>query len=145
MSNFVDLSKILGTEAAELTALKQGEATSDKLGTVPFTALNFEKYKEVKKDCMKMVKTKNKGRLVPEMDEDLLMVKVIIAAVDKDTRSEFSFANKALLDHLGVITAVKAVEALLSPGEILHFATEIQEVSGFTAEEDEELEAEIKN
>ena len=73
------------------------------------------------------------------------MVKIIILAVDKDTRSNFTFASKALLEKLNVRTADAAVGSLLSPGEIVNFAVAIQNASGFGAKKQKQDADAIKN
>ncbi|EIW19911.1 MULTISPECIES: phage tail assembly chaperone [Pelosinus] len=146
---FITLDEILTKDNAALATVKQSEFESDKVGLIPFTAISHDEYKAAKKSSMSFVKQKG-GRMAPEMDDDKLMVLVIIAAVDKDTRSDFTFASKKLFDKLKaagleVNTAEGAVKALLSPGEIHNFAIEVQDTSGFgpkTAAEDAE---EIKN
>lgn len=143
-SKFLNLEDILTRDAEELTALQKGEIDSVKLGAIPVTAIDNDEYKQIKKDCMKMVPN-GTGGMYPEVDDDKMMLRVVIDAVDKDDRSNFTFANKKLLDHLGVTTAEQAVEKLLSPGEILHAATEIQDLSGFTQKAKKAQEEEVKN
>lgn len=149
MSKFTSLDLILNKDVQELTALQEGEFHTEKIGTIPFTALDHAEYKQAKKDCFKMVRAADekgrKGKMVPDLDDDLLMVRVIIAAVNKDKRSDFTFANKQLLEKLGVATADAVVSKLLSPGEIVNFAMDIQELSGFGDGAEEELEEEVKN
>ena len=141
---YVDLEAILTQDAAVLTALKKGEIESDKLGTLPVTAIDSDEYKQIKKDCMKMVPN-GTGGMYPEVDDDKMMIRVVIAAVDKDDRSNFTFANSQLLKHLGVTTADEAVTKLLSPGEIVIAAADIQELSGFGQKAKKAQEAEVKN
>lgn len=134
MTKYITLEQILSKDNAVLTAIKQDEFESEKLGLIPFTALNHDEYKQAKKTCFSFVKTSD--GMVPEMDDDKLMLQVIIAAVGKDTRSDFTFASKKLFDKLkaagmDVNIAEGAVKALLSPGEINRFAIAIQDVSGF--------------
>jgi hypothetical protein len=143
-SKFISLEDILGRNEDELTALKKGEIEAEKLGTIPVTAIDNLEYKQIKKDCMKMVPN-GTGGMYPEVDDDKMMIRVIIAGVDKDDRSNFSFANKQLLDKLGVATADDAVIKLLSPGEIVHAATEIQGISGFGQKAKKAQEEEVKN
>lgn len=146
---FTSLDMILNKEVQELEALQEGEFVAEKIGKVAYTALSFDEYKQAKKDCFKMVRSQEgkgrKGKMVPDLDDDKLMVKVIIAAVDKDQRSDFTFANKAILDKLGVNTADQAVAKLLAPGEIVNFAMDVQELSGFGDGAEEELSEEVKN
>lgn len=144
MSKYISLDAVLSKDAAELSVLKQGEFESDKLGVIPFTALENPEFKQAKRDCVKMVPN-GTGGMVPEIDDDKLMVKVVIAAVDKDTRSDFTFANKALLEKLGVVSAEAAVEKLLSPGEISRFAIAVQEESGFGPKAVKAREEAVKN
>jgi len=141
---YVTLEDILGKDLAELTALAKGEFATEKLGVIPFTALDHTEYKQAKKDCMKIVPN-GTGGVVPDLDDDKLMLKTIIAAVDKDDRSSFTFANKQLLEKLGVATADAAVAKLLSPGEIFKMAIEIQNISGFGQKAQEELKEAVKN
>lgn len=144
MSKFINLEDILTKDIEVLTALKQGEVEVEKLGAIPVTAIDNPEYKQVKKDCMKMVPN-GTGGMYPEVDDDKMMIRVIIAAVDKDKRSNFTFANKQLLEKLGVTTADEAVTKLLSPGEIVNAATDIQELSGFGQKAKKAREEEIKN
>lgn len=143
-SKFISLEDILGRNEDELTALKKGEIEAEKLGTIPVTAIDSEEYKQIKKDCMKMVPD-GTGGMYPEVDDDKMMIRVIIAAVDKDDRSNFTFANKQLLDKLGVVTADAAVSKLLSPGEIINAATDVQQLSGFGRKAKKAQEEEVKN
>jgi len=143
-SKFINLEDILTRNAEELTSLKTGEIEGEKLGTIPVTAIDGEEYKGIKKICMRMVPN-GTGGMYPEVDDDKMMIQVIITAVDKDQRSNFSFANKQLLDHLGVTTAEQAVTKLLSAGEIVHAAADIQELSGFGRKAKKEQEDEVKN
>jgi hypothetical protein len=85
------------------------------------------------------------GGMIPELDDDKLMVKVIVTAVDKDQRSNFTFANKDLLKKLGVVSADEAVSKLLSPGEIYNMAMEVQELSGFGPKAKKNTEEAVKN
>lgn len=144
IKKFVTLEDILGKDSAELTALNKGEFDTDKLGLLPFTAVDHAEYKAAKKDCMKMVKD-GTGGMTPELDDDKLMIRLVVAAVDKDDRSSFTFADKALLAKLGVVTADGAVGKLLSPGEIYKLAVEIQNISGFGEKVKEEVKEEVKN
>ena len=144
MGKYKSLEEILGQDAAELTALQQGEFVTAKLGPVPFTALSNADYKQAKKDCFKMVKN-GTGGLDPEVDSDLLMLRVIQAAVAKDARSTFTFLDKQLLTKLKVITGDQVVEALLMPGEIVNFAVDVQALSGFGPVAAAESEKAVKN
>lgn len=149
MKNFVTLDAILSKDNEALALINQGEFESQKLGCIPFTAISHDEYKTAKRSCMSFVKQKG-GRMAPEMDDDKLMVLVIVAAVDKDTRSDFTFASKKLFDKLKaagleVNTAEGAVKALLSPGEIHNFAIEVQDTSGFGPQAAAEDAEEIKN
>lgn len=141
---FISLEDVLGKDTAELTALKKGEFDSEKLGPIPYTAIEHPEYKQAKKDCMKMVPTGD-GGMQPDLDDDKLMVKVIITAVDKDDRSNFSFASKELLKKFGVQTAEAAVGKLLSPGEVYRFAMEVQNLSGFGKKKAKEDKEAVKN
>lgn len=151
MSKYVSLDDILGKKAEDLTAVKRGEITTEKLGTIPFCELNHVEYKRIKKDCMKQVPdTKSRGAYVSELDDDKLMVQLVIKAVDKesqlpDARSNFTFANKELLAKLGEVTAEGAAEKLLSIGEIYNAAMDIQDLCGFTEKAAQEKADEIKN
>lgn len=149
MSKFTTLEDILGKDQAELTALRKGEFETEKLGTLPFTAIDHAEYKQAKKDCMKMVPD-GTGGMVPDIDEDKLMTKVIIAAVNKDDRSNFTFASKELLKKLqekdpSIVTAEAAATALLLPGEIFKMAMAIQNISGFGPKAKKEVEEAVKN
>lgn len=140
----ISLEDILGKDTQELNQVKEETFEVEKLGTVPYSALDHSEYKVCKKDCMKMVPN-GTGGMVPELDDDKLMVKVIIAAVDKDKRSNFTFANKKLLDKLGVVSADQAVDALVAPGEVFRWAVEIQNLSGFGQKAKQQLSEEVKN
>lgn len=142
-NSFVSLDMILGRDHAELVSLAQDVVESAKLGKIPVTALDNEEYKTIKKDCMTFKKVGN--RMQPDLDDDKLMVEVLIAAVDKDKRSDFTFRNKELIAKLGVVTATQAAEALLSPGEIFKGAIVVQDISGFGEKAEAEAKKEIKN
>lgn len=144
MSNFITLEDVLAKDSAALAELRKGQIESDRLGTIPVTALEQPEYKQAKRDCIKMVPN-GTGGMVPEIDDDKLMVKVVIAAVDKDQRSNFTFANKALLEKLGVGTAEQAVQKLLYPGEISKAAIVVQELSGFGQKAAKEVTDAVKN
>lgn len=144
-NGFISLEDVLGTDAEVLKSLSQDEIEVAKLGgAIPVTALENPEYKIIKKDCITMVKD-NTGGMKPDVDDDKLMLRVIVKAVDKDTRSTFTFANKQLLDKLGVMTADQAVEKLLSPGEIFKAAMVVQDISGFGNKAKEEAKEEAKN
>lgn len=142
--SFLTLEDILGRDNEELKAVPQGEFETEKLGMVPFSALTYAEYKQAKKDCVKFVPD-NSGGINTEIDDDRLMVKVVILGVDKDKRSNFTFANKALLEKLDVVTAEGAVGELLSPGEIVKFAVAIQNASGFGKKKQKEDSEAVKN
>lgn len=141
---YLTLEDILGKNEDELVTLSQGELELDSLGTIPFTSIDHSEYKQIKKECVKM-EPNGTGGMTPDVDEDKMMVRLIIQAVDKDTRSSFTFANKELLAKLGVKTADQAVNKLLKPGEIVNFAVAVQNASGFGAKAKKETEEAVKN
>jgi hypothetical protein len=150
MKKYTSLESILGKDTEALTALKRGEFTVEKLGTIPFCEIKQDEYKQIKKDCMKKVLNEKTHQYEDELDDDKLMTKLVVSAVDKETkqpdkRSDFTFANADLLKKLGVVTADGAVNKLMAIGEIYHAATDIQEVCGFTEKAQEEEAEEIKN
>lgn len=144
VKSFLTLEDILGKDAEELRAVAQGEFETEKLGTVPFTALTYAEYKQAKKDCISYT-ADGSGGIKTDIDDDRLMVKVVLTGVDKDERSNFTFANKALLEKLGVVTAEGVIGVLLSPGEIVNFAVAIQNASGFGKKKQKKDSEEIKN
>lgn len=141
---FVSLEDVLGRSEEELKALKTGEFETAKLGVIAFTAIEQHEYKQAKKDGVIQVPD-GTGGMRKDIDDDKMMVKVILAAVAKDTRSTFTFANKDLLTKLGVGSADGVVTKLLSPGEILRMAVEIQDLSGFTDKIQKQAEVDVKN
>lgn len=145
-SQFVSLEDVLGKNAEELTAVTLGEIDAKKLGgKLPVASFDNKEFSQIKKDCTTYVKSGKNGRMLPEIDEDKLMVEVIVAAVHNDTRSDFTFRNPQLLEKLGVISAAEAAGILLSPGEIQRGAMEVQEISGFNTGAEEERAEEVKN
>ena len=146
MSKFATLEDILKTDNDKLAELTQGEFKVKKIGFVPFLALEHKEHKQAKRDCTKMVKDPSgTGGMMPDIDDDALMLKIIVMAVDKDSRSTFTFSNSELLKKLGVISAESAVQKLLSPGEIYNMAVAIQNASGFGAVAQEEAKETVKN
>jgi len=150
MSNYISLESILGKKDEELTALGRGEFECAKLGTVPFCEIKQDEYKVIKKDCMKKVLNEKTHQYDDEIDDDKLMTKLILAAVDKeskqpDARSNFTFANGDLLKKLGVVTADGAINKLMGIGEIFKAATTIQDVCGFSEKAQKEEAEAIKN
>lgn len=141
---FLNLEDILGMDTAELTAEKQGHFMTEKLGAIPFTAISYDDYKQAKKDCVTYNQDDN-GVIQTKVDDDKLMTKIIILAVDKDPRSNFTFANGALLRKLGVHTAEGALGKLLSPGEVVNFAVEVQNASGFGTKAKKKVKESVKN
>ena len=141
---FVTLQLVLGTDKETLTAAKQGIFPCEKLGLVPFTALTDEEFKAARNDC-KVPVPDGTGGMKIEVDDDKFMKRLIVKTVDKDTRSDFTFANKDLLKHLDVVTADQAVGKLLAPGEIVEFAVEIQTAMGFGKKAEQQVEADVKN
>ena len=137
---YLTLEDILGKDEADLTAVAQGEFQTAKLGLLPFSAIDQLEFKQAKKDCT----IKHKDR-TEEVDGDRLALLVIIKAVDKDKRSNFTFADARLLQKLNVHTAEAAVVKLLSPGEIYKMADEIQDLSGFGPKAEQEIEEAVKN
>lgn len=144
MTKFISLEDILGKDVEVLTAVKQGAFETEKLGAVPYTAIDYTEYKQIKKDCVRMVPNRT-GGMEPEVDDDKMMLRVVISAVHKDTRSTFTFANKELLAKLGVTTADEAASKLLSPGEIMNFAVAVQGDSGFGQMATKERQDDVKN
>lgn len=140
----VTLEDILGRDSAVLTAVKTGDFEAEKLGTVPWAAPDDEEFKQIKQDCRKQVPD-GTGGINFEVDEDKLMRRLVIRAVDKDTRSNFTFASKQLLEKFEVKTADQVVGRLLLPGEIVEFAVEIQNAMGFGKKADKERENAVKN
>lgn len=141
---YLTLKDILGRNKDDLTSVKYDEFETEKLGVVPFASIDFEENKQIKKDCMRMIPN-GTGGMTPDLDDDKMMIRIIVAAVDKDPRSDFTFANKELLAHLGVTTADEAVQKLLSPGEIYRFAMKVQDASGFTDKAKKEVKEAVKN
>lgn len=141
---FLSLEEILGKDTEELTKEAQGHFTTSKLGTVPFTAISYDDYKQAKKDCVTYDQDDN-GVIQTKVDDDKLMTKIVILAVDKDKRSNFTFANGALLKKLGVFTAEMALGKLLSPGEIVNFAVKVQNASGFGTKKKKQVKDSVKN
>lgn len=141
---YINLEDVLGRNNEELEALEQGEYETDKLGLLPYTAVEHTEYKQAKKDALKLVPN-GTGGMTPDLDDDKLMVRLVIAAVEKDQRSSFSFANKQLLEKLGVATADAAVSRLLKPGEIYNIAIDIQNLSGFGEKKEKEDSEAVKN
>lgn len=145
-SNYISLEEILGRDTEELVKVKQGEFTTEKLGVVPYSGMDHAEYKRIKKQCMKMTPNPDgSGGMIPDVDDDKLMVMVIIEGVNKDPRSTFTFANKELLDKLGVVSAEAAVGKLVAPGEVYKWAVEIQNLSGFGKKAKADQENAIKN
>lgn len=141
---YVTLEDILGKDQAELTALKQDDYDTEKLGNLPFTAIDHAEYKVAKKSCMKNVPD-GSGGMTLDLDDDKLMLEIIVAGVGKDTRSNFTFADAGLLKKLGVVTATGAAAKLLSPGEIFNLAVKIQDLSGFGKKAALEVKEAVKN
>ncbi|MED3571964.1 phage tail assembly chaperone [Cytobacillus praedii] len=142
---FISLEDVLGKDVSDLERLKQDVIEVEKLGgQLPITGLTNPEFKQIKKDCKSFVPD-GTGGMRTDVDDDKLMIRVIIKAVDKDKRSSFTFANKQLLEKLGVTTADQAVEKLLSPGEITKAAVKVQDASGFGNAVQKEVKEEVKN
>jgi hypothetical protein len=141
---FISLEEILGKDTTQLSTLSLGEFETQTLGHVPFTSVDYDEYKVMKKDCMKMVPN-GTGGMQPDLDDDKLMLLLVIDAVDKDTRSTFTFRNKELLAKLGVSTAEGAAKKLLKPGEVINFAVAVQNASGFGKKAQKENSEAVKN
>jgi len=137
---FITLEDVLGKDTSVLTATKQGVFPADKLGDIPYTCPDNEELVQMRKDCRVYDKDGDY-----EVDSEKLMVRLIIKAVDKDTRSSFTFANKELLAKLDVVTADAAVQKLLLPGEINEMAAQIQTDMGFGKKAEAEREEAVKN
>ena len=143
---FISLEHVLGKKDEELAALAMDTIDAERLGgKLPITALSNAEYKQIKKDCISYVKSGKNGRMQPQVDDDRLMVEAVVAAVHKDTRSNFTFRSQELLQKLGVVSAAAAAEKLLLPGEITRGAMAVQDLSGFSEKADEERREEIKN
>ena len=143
VASYLSLEDVLGIDNDKLTAVAKGEFDTEKLGTIPFSAINHTEYKQAKHDCLKIDVVD--GAVQTNVDDDKLMVKIVLLAVDKDDRSNFTFANKALLEKLNVHTADAALGVLLSPGEIVNFAVAVQNISGFGKKQAKKDEEAIKN
>lgn len=144
VKKFISLEEILGKEEEQLSTLSLGEFETQTLGLVPFTSVDYDEYKVMKKDCTKMVPN-GTGGMQPELDDDKLMLLLVIEAVDKDKRSTFTFRSKELLAKLGVSTAEAAAKKLLKPGEVIHFAVAVQNASGFSKKAQKENSEAVKN
>jgi hypothetical protein len=148
---YTSVEQILAMDTAELVAVKQGEFPTKKLGLVPYTALDHTEYKQAKKDCVKIEPDdRAPGGVRIDMDEDKLMIRAIIAAVDKDKRSNFTFASKDLINKLQqadptVVSADQVVNKLLSPGEIYDFAVAVQNLSDLGTKAEIKAEENAKN
>jgi hypothetical protein len=140
----ITLEEILARGTEELTQLEEGEFFAKKLGTVLFTSVTQDELRKCKARSKSKVEN-GTGGFDFEVDDDKLRVNLVIDAVDKDTRSNFTFASKALLEKLGVTTAAQAVNALMRPGEIFDAAVKIQEASGFGDKAEEETREAVKN
>lgn len=143
IQSFLTLEDVLGKDTDKLTALAKGVFDTEKLGPMPFTAIDYAEYRQAKKDCMKI--SVEDGIVNTSIDDDKLMLKIVLLAVDKDDRSNFTFASKALLEKLDVPTAEAVVGKLLSPGEITNFAVAVQNISGFSKKKAKKDAEDIKN
>lgn len=144
MGNYITLDTILSKDVNDLSAVKLGEFETENLGAIPYASISFEENKEIKRDCVTMVPD-GTGGMQPKVDDDKMIVRLIVKAVAKDTRSDFTFADKKLINHLGVITADQAVEKLLSPGEIYRMGMAIQQASGYGKKAQKEAKDAVKN
>jgi hypothetical protein len=140
---YATLDQILKKDDEALASVLQGEYETRKLGLLPYSGVNNYEYQQSKKDCVTM-KQGTDGPDV-DIDDDKLMRLLVIQAVDKDKRSDFTFLNSDLLKKLGVISAVEAVNKLLDPGEIYQMAVDIQNLSGFGKKAEKKLEESVKN
>lgn len=141
---FLSLEEILGIDTETLTAQKQGYFMTEKLGAIPYTAISYDDYKQAKKDCVTYSQDED-GVIQTKVDDDKLMTKIVILAVDKDPRSNFTFANGALLKKLGVHTAEGALGKLMAPGEVVNFAVAVQNASGFGNKAKKKVKDSVKN
>lgn len=141
---FISLEDILDRDLDELKAVANSEFETEKIGSVPYSAITYAEYKQAKKDCVRF-EPDGSGGVKTEIDDDRLMIKIILASVDKDKRSNFTFASKTLLEKLNVSTAEAAVGTLLSPGEIVNFAIAVQNISGFGKKKQKDDSEAIKN
>ena len=150
------LEDVLGLPDEQLTAVVRGTYHVKKLGDVPYTALDFAEFKQIRKDCI-TTEIEN-GQVNTQVDDVKMAVKCVITAVAKDTRSNFTFASKQLFKKLedaikakdpnsakSIIRAEDAVAELLFPGEIMNFAQTIQVASGLSAAAAKKDSDDIKN
>jgi hypothetical protein len=142
--NFISLEQVLGRDTTELSTATEGTFTTKTLGNIPYTSVDFEEYKAMKKACTKMVPN-GTGGMTQDIDDDKLMIMLIVEAVDKDKRSTFTFRNGELLKKIGKLTDEGAVKFLLKPGEIVNFAIAIQNASGFGKKAQEAASEAVKN
>jgi hypothetical protein len=142
MDNYVSLDQVLKLGTEELNNVRQGVFSTRKIGLIPYSGINNDEFKSARKDSVKISGKKDNEI---EIDDTKMMISVIISAVDKDKRSDFSFANKELLTKLGVFSAEAAVNILLDPGEVVNMATEIQDISGFSQTAITKVEDDVKN
>lgn len=141
---FVTLDMVLDRGVEALTVVQQDEYKTARLGLVALSGLDIEEHKECKKDSTRMVNHPQIG-LYPEIDEDRMLLLSIMKSIEKDPRSNFTFANKALQEKLGVKTAEAAARKLLLPGEIIHMVKVVQRLSGFAGATQAEKEDAVKN
>lgn len=144
VTNFISLEDVLAKDLQDLAPVTQGAFTVEKLGDIPYSSIEYDEYKAMKKACTKMVPN-GTGGMRTDIDEDKLMIMIVVEAVDKDKRTSFTFRNKGLLDKLGVVTDQGAVTKLLKPGEIVNFAVKIQNDSGFGKTAEKAASDAVKN
>lgn len=139
----VSLHDILARPAEELAEIGKGTFTTRKLGIIPYSAPSANEMGAIQRKCMTLTTVKKQQQV--ELDQVRMQILMIIDAVHKDERSDFTFKSPELLAHLqeaepGIVSAEHAVNFLLSVGEINAWATEMQLTMGMT---EEQLEAEM--
>lgn len=144
VTNLISLEDILAKDVQDLAPVSEGTFKVGKLGDIPYTSVEYDEYKAIKKACTKMVPN-GTGGMRTDIDEDKLMILLVIEAVDKDKRTSFTFRNKDLLAKFGVLTDEGVVKKLLKPGEIVNFAVKIQNDSGFGKQAEAAASEAVKN
>ena len=141
---FISLDTILDRSNDDIKATSEGEFEIEGLGLVPYTSVDHDEYKAIKKATTKMVPN-GTGGMHSDVDEDEMMLQLIVEAVHKDKRSTFTFRDKRMLDKFGVTKDTSVVKKIMKPGEVVKFALAIQNASGFGKKAQAEASDAVKN
>jgi hypothetical protein len=129
----LDRDKLLAVPTKEIKAVRLSELLGEDK-TVTIHALSGDKYI----DLISTASSK-KGNV------DLTKMYRAQALIVVEAMESPSLKDEALQQHFGAASSVDLAKILFPGGELVSIFSEIAELSGYTEDDDEDLEDEVKN